>query len=113
MQARSAGEGFVNSRLFAILSRAGFVARGLIYGIIGVLALDLALGGGGKITNQQGALRTVEHHSFGHLLLTSWPSASEATRSGASPVPRSATVPRAPTEALTGSARSAAASRMP
>jgi hypothetical protein len=69
-QARRAGEGFVNSRLFAILSRAGFVARGLIYGIIGVLALDLALGRGGKITNQQGALRTVEHHSFGHLLLT-------------------------------------------
>lgn len=69
-QARAAGEGFVNSRLFAILSRAGFVARGLIYGIIGVLALDLALGRGGKITNQQGALRTVEQHSFGHLLLT-------------------------------------------
>jgi hypothetical protein len=69
-QARRAGEGFVNSRLFAILSRAGFVARGLIYGIIGVLALDLALGRGGKITNQQGALRTVEHQSFGHLLLT-------------------------------------------
>ena len=42
--ARSAGEGFVNSRLFAILSRAGFVARALIYGIIGVLAFDLAVG---------------------------------------------------------------------
>ncbi len=69
VQARGAGEGFVNSRLFAILSRAGFVARGLVYGIIGVLALDLALGLGGKITNQQGALRTVEQHSFGHLLL--------------------------------------------
>jgi hypothetical protein len=70
VEARAAGEGFVNSRLFAILSRAGFVARGLIYGIIGVLALDLALGRGGKITNQQGALRSVEQHSFGHLLLT-------------------------------------------
>jgi Domain of Unknown Function (DUF1206) len=70
VQARAAGEGFVNSRLFAILSRAGFVARGLIYGVIGVLALDLALGLGGKITNQQGALRSVEHHSFGHLLLS-------------------------------------------
>jgi uncharacterized protein DUF1206 len=69
VQARSAGEDFVNSRLFAILSRAGFVARGLIYAIVGVLAFDLALGRGGKITNQQGALRTVEHHSFGHLLL--------------------------------------------
>jgi Domain of Unknown Function (DUF1206) len=70
VEARAAGEGFVSSRPFAILSRAGFVAGGLIYGIIGVLALDLALGRGGKITNQQGALRSVEHHSFGHLLLT-------------------------------------------
>jgi uncharacterized protein DUF1206 len=67
--ARAAGEGFVNSRLFAILSRAGFVARALIYGIIGLLAFDLAIGQGGKITNQQGALRSVEQHPFGHLLL--------------------------------------------
>jgi hypothetical protein len=69
VQARSTGEGFAHSRLFAILSRAGFVARGLVYGIIGVLALDLALGQGGKITNQQGALRSIEQHSFGHVLL--------------------------------------------
>jgi hypothetical protein len=68
-RARSAGEGFVNSRLFAILSRAGFVARALIYGIIGLLAFDLAVRQGGKITNQQGALRTVEQHPFGHWLL--------------------------------------------
>jgi len=67
--ARAAGEGFVDSRLFAILSRAGFVARALIYGIIGLLALELATRQGGKITNQQGALRSVEQHPFGHLLL--------------------------------------------
>jgi uncharacterized protein DUF1206 len=69
-RAKSAGEGFVNSRLFAILSRAGFVARALVYGIIGLLAFDLAIGQGGKITNQQGALRSVEQHPLGHLLLT-------------------------------------------
>ena len=68
-RAQSAGEGFVNSRLFAILSRAGFVARALIYGIIGLLAFDLAIRQGGKITNQQGALRSVEQHPFGHFLL--------------------------------------------
>jgi len=68
-RARSAGEKFVNTPVFAILSRAGFVARALIYGIIGLLAFELVLGQGGKITNQQGALRTVEQHSFGHLLL--------------------------------------------
>jgi hypothetical protein len=68
-RARSAGERFVNTRVFAILSRAGFVARALIYGIIGLLAFDLVTGHGGKITNQQGALRAVEQRSFGHLLL--------------------------------------------
>jgi hypothetical protein len=46
------------------------VARGLIYGIIGVLAFKLALGHGGKLTNQQGALHTVAHQPFGKALLT-------------------------------------------
>jgi uncharacterized protein DUF1206 len=67
--ARSAGERFVNTPFYAILSRAGFVARALIYGIIGLLAFELVIRHGGKITNQQGALRTVEQQSFGHLLL--------------------------------------------
>jgi hypothetical protein len=68
-RARSAGERFVNTPVFAILSRAGFVARALIYGIVGLLAFELVVGHGGKITNQQGALRTVEQRSFGHVLL--------------------------------------------
>ncbi len=69
-EARAAGRGFVNSHAFEVLSRAGFVARGLIYAIIGILALKVALGHGGKLTNQQGALRTVAHQPFGKLLLT-------------------------------------------
>jgi hypothetical protein len=64
------GESFVQSSAFESLSRAGFVARGLIYGIIGVLALKLAIGHGGRLTNQQGALHTVAHQPFGKLLLT-------------------------------------------
>jgi hypothetical protein len=68
-QARSWSERFVRTRAFEVLSRAGFVARALVYGIIGLLAFDLAIGHGGKITNQQGALRTVEQRSFGHVLL--------------------------------------------
>ena len=67
---RSWGERFVRSPAFAILSRAGFVARALVYGIIGLLAFDLAVGHGGKITNQQGAFRTVEQQTFGNVLLT-------------------------------------------
>jgi len=66
---RRAGEGFVRTPAFTVLSRAGFVARALVYGIIGILAFDLVIGQGGKITNQQGAFRTVAAHSFGHVLL--------------------------------------------
>jgi Domain of Unknown Function (DUF1206) len=68
--ARSAGEGVVRSTGFEWLSRSGFVARGLIYAIIGVLAFKLALGHGGKLTNQQGALHTVADQPFGKFLLT-------------------------------------------
>ena len=68
--ARATGESIVQSRAFEWLSRAGFVARALIYGIIGILALKLALGHGGRLTNQQGALHTVAQQPFGKLLLT-------------------------------------------
>jgi hypothetical protein len=68
--ARRAGEGFVHSKAFEALSRAGFVARGAIYAIIGVLAIKLALGHGGKLADQKGALETVAHQPFGGFLLT-------------------------------------------
>jgi hypothetical protein len=67
--ARAAGNALVQTWAFEALARAGFVARGLVYGIIGLLAFDLAVGHGGKITNQQGAMRTLEQQPFGHLLL--------------------------------------------
>lgn len=70
LDAARTGESFVQSRAFELLSRAGFVARGLIYAIIGVLALKLALGQGGKLTDQSGALHTVAKQPFGELLLT-------------------------------------------
>ena len=65
-----AGGSFVRSSAFELLSRAGFVARALIYAIIGILALKLAFGYGGKLTNQQGALHTVANQPFGKFLLT-------------------------------------------
>jgi hypothetical protein len=51
------------------LARAGLVSRGVVYAVIGVLALGLALGQGGKATNQQGALRTIADGPFGRVLL--------------------------------------------
>ena len=93
------------------LSRAGFVARALVYGIIGLLAFDLAIGHGGKITNQQGALRTVEQRSFGHLLLALAGDRPRRLRAVAAlPGRARSRLPRGPTAASSGSAPSAAGS---
>jgi hypothetical protein len=54
---------------FEGLARAGLIARGVVYGIIGILALKLALGDGGEATNQQGALQTIAQGPFGKVLL--------------------------------------------
>jgi hypothetical protein len=69
-RAKNAGQDFVHTRTFKWLSRGGFVARATIYAIIGVLAFKLAIGAGGKLTNQHGALDTVANQPFGTYLLT-------------------------------------------
>jgi hypothetical protein len=58
-----------HGRWFTILARLGFVARGIIYGLIGLLAIDLAFGRGGASASQAGALQTVAHQPFGQWLL--------------------------------------------
>jgi len=68
-EARRHGDDAAESPWLGWLARAGLVARGVVYLIIGVLALKLALGDGGKATNQQGALKTIADGSFGKLLL--------------------------------------------
>lgn len=68
-KAKGQGEQLAHAKTLGWLARAGLVARGVVYGIIGILALKLALGDGGKATNQQGALKTIAGQSFGELLL--------------------------------------------
>lgn len=51
------------------LARAGLVARGAIYAIIGVLAIEVAAGVGGRTTNPQGALHTIAREPLGKTLL--------------------------------------------
>jgi hypothetical protein len=67
--ARQGGEAISRQPAFAWLARAGLVARGVVYGVIGLLAVKLALGSSGKTTNQQGALQTVAGQPFGKALL--------------------------------------------
>jgi hypothetical protein len=68
-QAQVHGERIARSDGFEWLARAGFAARGVIYGLIGILALELAFGHGGKQASQQGALQTIAGQPFGKVLL--------------------------------------------
>ena len=47
----------------------GLVARGVVYAVIGILALKVAAGAGGKTENQTGAMRTIAGQPFGEALL--------------------------------------------
>ena len=68
-RAQQQGERVARSDQFEWLARAGLLARGVVFAIIGVLAVKLALGDGGKTTNQQGALKTIAAQPFGKALL--------------------------------------------
>jgi hypothetical protein len=68
-QAQAKGDDVARSRQFEWLARAGLFTRGVIYAIIGILAIKLALGDGGKVTNQQGAIETIAKQPFGKALL--------------------------------------------
>ena len=50
----ASGEKAVQSDSFEALARAGFLARGVVYAIIGVLAIKLVFGAGGKTTDPKG-----------------------------------------------------------
>lgn len=57
------------SRPMEDLMRLGYVVRGLVYGVIGVLALQVALGRGGALSDTQGAIAAMGQTPFGSLLL--------------------------------------------
>ncbi len=54
---------------YAWLARAGLVAKGASFAIVGVLAIKLALGDGGKATSRDGALHTLAGETFGRVVL--------------------------------------------
>src|SRR5437868_7439383 len=69
--ARRETETIQRSVPFRWLVRAGFVARGVTYAVIGALALAIALGAGtmGTPANQQGALELIARTTLGRAAL--------------------------------------------
>ena len=51
------------------LARLGFAAKGIVYLMIGALALLAAFGNGGQTTDQRGAIRAIAEKPFGEFAL--------------------------------------------
>ncbi len=68
-KAKREGDRLAGAKPLGWLARAGLIARGVVYFIIGLLAIELALGEGGKAANQQDALKTIANQPFGKTLL--------------------------------------------
>jgi hypothetical protein len=62
------GRSAADSRALEVAARAGFVARGAIYVLIGILAVQIALGHGGQ-ADRGGALAQIAAKSYGTVLL--------------------------------------------
>lgn len=58
------------SRWVERLGRAGLVAQGVLYAVVGILAIKVAVGARGEDAGKDGALRTIAEQPFGRVLLT-------------------------------------------
>jgi hypothetical protein len=54
---------------YAWVARGGLVAKGISYGLVGALAIGVAVDAGGKATSRQGALQSLSRESWGKVLL--------------------------------------------
>lgn len=68
-EGKQAIQSATTSPLMEKLIRLGYMMRGLVYGVIGLLALQVAIGSGGKITDQQGAIAALGGTPLGQVLM--------------------------------------------
>jgi Domain of Unknown Function (DUF1206) len=69
VQAGRAARRTANSKTLDRLARLGLLCRAILYALIGVLALQIALGSGGEEADKGGAIKTVAEQPFGTGLL--------------------------------------------
>ena len=68
-EGKKAARGATTSPLMETLMRLGYVVRGLVYGVIGVLAFQVALGVGGALADPQGAIVALGKTPLGGAVL--------------------------------------------
>jgi len=69
VRVRSAGRQAAGSRALSVLARAGLAARGVMYGLIGIIAIQIALGSTHRQADRSGAVRLVAATPFGSAIL--------------------------------------------
>lgn len=52
-----------------ILARLGYAAKGIVYAIVGILAIQVAFNWGGRLTGSTGAFETIANQPFGKVML--------------------------------------------
>jgi hypothetical protein len=67
--AEHTARGVATSKWMSMFARLGYAVKGVVYLIIGGLAVALAVGHGGKATDQRGALQTIYAQPLGKFLL--------------------------------------------
>ncbi len=72
-EARQAANSAARSQGVVVLARLGYAVKGIVYVVIGVLAILLVTGHGGGATDQNGALRAIYNsplgEGFGRMLM--------------------------------------------
>lgn len=68
-QAERTARNAATSKWIAWLARLGYAVRGIVYLLIGGLAAKLAIGQGGAVTDQRGAIHVISDQPFGKFLL--------------------------------------------
>jgi hypothetical protein len=69
LRARSAGRQAAHGRVMSVLARAGFAARGVLYALIGIIAIEIAFGHSHQQADRSGAVRLVAATPFGAAIL--------------------------------------------
>jgi hypothetical protein len=67
--ARGSGRQAAHSSFMSGLARAGFVARGVMYGLIGIIAVEIAVGHSHQQADRSGAVRLVAATPVGSVIL--------------------------------------------
>jgi hypothetical protein len=65
----NAAEKVVNSSAFEMLARFGYFVRGVLYFLVGAIAVQVAIGARGATEGKGGALTTISAQPFGKVLL--------------------------------------------